>query len=51
MDNNDFNDLVDSIKQAGKIKTGSMKPVLRYPVHFPQKSTFSGGVGRLVVRG
>jgi putative transcriptional regulator len=26
MNNNDFNDLVDSIKQAGKIKTGSMKP-------------------------
>ncbi|MCK5157353.1 MAG: helix-turn-helix domain-containing protein [Spirochaetales bacterium] len=26
MNNNDFNDLVDSIKQAGEIKTGSMKP-------------------------
>lgn len=26
MNDNDFNDLVDSIKQAGKIKNGSMKP-------------------------
>jgi len=26
MNNNDFNDLVDSINQAGKIKTGNLKP-------------------------
>jgi len=26
MDNNDFNDLLDSIKQAGNIKKGHLKP-------------------------
>jgi hypothetical protein len=26
MNDNDFNDLVESIKQAGKIKNGSVKP-------------------------